>query len=109
MFYAKLFCLLPDYSLKLKSWDTVKKKEPQEGASSLFRVSSSLVSWQRTTDKHERMPPSDDSKQSFLIPHELSKNSLFDPEKKNNSEERSSFSCAQKYVSPLWSLLYCLS
>lgn len=80
--YPKLLCLLPAYSLKLKLWDTVKKKEPKEGAFSLFRVSSSLVSWQRTADKHERMPPNDDFKQSFLIPQELSKNSLFDPEKK---------------------------
>ena len=38
MFYAKLFCLLPDYSLKLKSWDTVKKKEPQEEGIKLFTL-----------------------------------------------------------------------
>ena len=80
--YPKLFYLLPDYSLKLKLWDTVKKKEPKEGAFSLFRVSYSLVSWQRTTDKHKRMPSNDNFKQSFLIPQELSKNSLFDPGEK---------------------------
>lgn len=60
----------------------MKKKEPKEGAFSLFKVSCSLVSWQRTIDKHEKMPPNDNFKQSFLIPQELSKNSLFDPEEK---------------------------
>ena len=77
--YPKLFCLLQT-THSSSSHGTLKKKEPKEGAFSLFRVSCSLVSWQRTIDKHERLLSN--FKQSFLIPQELSKNSLFDPEGK---------------------------
>lgn len=80
------------------SHGTQKKKEPRR--SILFQSSSSSVSWQRTADKHERMPPNDDFKQSFSYSQELSQEIAFWPREKNNSEERSSILLCSEVCEP---------